>query len=213
MIPKLECVLFDLDGVLVDACDWHYESLNLALEQKGYGPISREDHISKFNGLPTKTKLRLLEVPESAANEINNLKQNITVDVINKRSVIRPEKVELMLFLKENKVRLGCVTNSIRCTAELMLKTSGVLPLLDIVISNEDIRYPKPNPEGYNSAMVRLKVDPSKTMCVEDSPIGLKSARSSLAEYVWEIDSIESVNLNKFKEILNADFNSYGRRG
>ena len=58
----IECVLFDLDGVLVDACDWHYESLNNALIKFGYNPIERSVHLQKFNGLPTHIKLNMLNI-------------------------------------------------------------------------------------------------------------------------------------------------------
>lgn len=213
MLSGINCVLFDLDGVLVDACEWHYDALNLAMSSLGYEPISRMDHINKYNGLPTKTKLKLLEIPSDVIERINHRKQEYTVQIIKDKSKIRPEKVELLLFLKENNVKTGCVTNSIRSSAELMLKTCGVLPLLDILISNEDIKCPKPSPEGYNTAMLRLKADPGHTMCVEDSPIGIKSAKASLAEHLWEIDDISMVNLVRFKEKLNADFNSDGGRG
>ena len=53
-------VLFDLDGVLVDACDWHYLSLNRALDEVVGFSISREDHISTYNGLPTKVNFVML---------------------------------------------------------------------------------------------------------------------------------------------------------
>ena len=46
----IECVLFDLDGVLVDACDWHYKSLNKALMDMGHSAINEEEHITKYNG-------------------------------------------------------------------------------------------------------------------------------------------------------------------
>ena len=55
-----KAVLFDLDGVLVDACDWHYEALNRALKQVSNYEISREDHTTTYNGLPTKRKLQML---------------------------------------------------------------------------------------------------------------------------------------------------------
>ena len=58
--PIRGCILYDLDGVLVNACDWHYEALNRALEMTSGIKISRDEHETEFNGLPTKTKLDLL---------------------------------------------------------------------------------------------------------------------------------------------------------
>ena len=55
----IKAILFDMDGVLIDAKDWHYEALNMALEIFGYS-ISRDAHLTTFDGLPTKTKLQML---------------------------------------------------------------------------------------------------------------------------------------------------------
>ena len=55
----IKAIIFDMDGVLIDAKEWHYEALNNALQLFGY-KISREDHLATFDGLPTREKLRLL---------------------------------------------------------------------------------------------------------------------------------------------------------
>ena len=56
---KIQAIIFDMDGVLIDARDWHYEALNRALKIFGF-EISRQDHLEHFDGLPTKAKLNLL---------------------------------------------------------------------------------------------------------------------------------------------------------
>lgn len=53
LMPKIKAILFDMDGVLVDAKDWHYEALNQALSLFGM-EISRYDHLVTYDGLPTK---------------------------------------------------------------------------------------------------------------------------------------------------------------
>ena len=74
----MKAILFDLDGVLVDACDWHYHSLNDALEHyEGYR-ISYEDHIESFNGLPTSVKLNILGIKPDIAEKIWQMKQDKT---------------------------------------------------------------------------------------------------------------------------------------
>lgn len=56
---KIKAVIFDMDGVLIDAKDWHYEALNRALDHHGFTPIARNDHLSKFDGLSTRKKLQM----------------------------------------------------------------------------------------------------------------------------------------------------------
>jgi beta-phosphoglucomutase len=52
----IKAVVFDMDGVLIEAKDWHYEALNRALKLFGY-EISRYEHLTTFDGLPTRRKL------------------------------------------------------------------------------------------------------------------------------------------------------------
>ena len=49
-------VVFDMDGVLIEAKDWHYEALNRALGLFGFG-ISRYEHLTTYDGLPTRCTL------------------------------------------------------------------------------------------------------------------------------------------------------------
>ena len=55
----IKAVVFDMDGVLIDATDWHFHALNQALSLFGL-EIEYEEHLSQFNGLPTKSKLKIL---------------------------------------------------------------------------------------------------------------------------------------------------------
>ena len=55
----IKAILFDMDGVLIDAREWHYDALNQALNHFGFH-ISLESHLSTFDGLPTRKKLEIL---------------------------------------------------------------------------------------------------------------------------------------------------------
>ena len=189
------CVLFDLDGVLVDACDWHYEALNRALREVADYEISRHDHETRFNGLPTRVKLQTLVaqglIKEHQVKSISDLKQELTTQVIEDLCVIDDSKVQLMERLLDEGYKLGCVTNSIRKTAKLMLERCGVLEYMDCFISNEDITHPKPHPEGYINAMIMLNCIPSNTIIVEDSPKGLQAAKITGAKVVEVANATE----------------------
>src|SRR5258708_13234207 len=69
---KISAVLFDLDGVLVDATEWHYEALNRSLGLFGYS-ISRYEHLSAYNGLPTRKKLEMLSVEKGLPSSLHDL--------------------------------------------------------------------------------------------------------------------------------------------
>ena len=190
-----KAVLFDLDGVLVDACDWHYEALNRALKEVADYKISRHDHETKFNGLPTKVKLRILAdqgiIKEDQMQEISDLKQKLTIQVIEDLCKVDDSKVQLMRKLKQEGFKIACVTNSIRNTALMMLKKSGVHEYMDCIISNEDITHTKPHPEAYIKALVMLGCIPSNAIIVEDSPKGIQAAEMTGAKVVVVANATE----------------------
>ena len=207
----MKAVLFDLDGVLVDACEWHYESLNKALKEVAGKVIDRESHVEKFNGLPTKVKLKMLGFDESETKKIEDLKQKYTIATIVEKAKIDPEKQELLQFLKSKGYKIACVTNSIRSTAELMLKSTGQIHYFDILITNEDVKNNKPHPDCYDLAIDKLGCDPEHTLCVEDSEKGIASATASRASHLWKVTGTSDVNLNNFLRFLHENFDTDGR--
>jgi HAD superfamily hydrolase (TIGR01509 family) len=202
---KKKCVLFDLDGVLVDACDWHFQALNRALKEVADYEISNQDHYEKYNGLPTLTKLDMLKdmgiVTEGDIQKISNVKQVHTVKVIEELCVRDDSKVELMKALKSSGYEIAVVTNSIRKTAMLMLSNTGVLPFVDLILSNEDTDRNKPFADPYVIAIHLLNSSHDKTIIVEDSPKGIKAGKDSGAK-VLEVADATEVNLDLFKDII-----------
>ena len=168
----IKAVFFDLDGVLVDACNWHYEALNRALQEVANESINRDEHESTFNGLPTKIKLQMLfeagRIKESDITKINELKQKFTLEVIDELCHRDKIKIEVMKYLVYEGFFIGCVTNCIRETASRMLEKTGVLEELGTLITNEDIERAKPHPDGYLLAMKDFNVFPEETLIVEE---------------------------------------------
>lgn len=193
-------IVFDLDGVLVDACDWHKEALNKALEANGYSCISNEDHEVKFNGLPTRVKLEKLGIPEDKQKKINEQKQKYTKDCINKGVFVSLEKIELLNALKEQGYYIACYTNCITETAHMMLKKLGVFDLFDDIMTNQRVTNPKPSPEGYIHLMEIFNVTPDKTWIVEDSPKGVKAAKASGANVIIVENATEVLPRRILKE-------------
>lgn len=100
----IKAILFDLDGVLVDMPDGHYEALNRALALFG-AQIGREEHESFFNGLPTVKKLEKLEdmrrLPSGLREFINSIKQKYTKEIIPKYCTPDYSKIIMLKHLKK----------------------------------------------------------------------------------------------------------------
>lgn len=210
---EITCVLFDLDGVLVDACDWHYLALNRALESIGINPISRKEHVSTYNGLPTSVKLQMLGLKEQECILVWKLKQNYTLEIIRESAHDQPEKIDLFVYLKQKGIKIACVTNSIRETTIQMLKNTGQIQYFDLIVTNEDVENNKPHPDCYNFAVEKLDIFPSDCIIVEDSPKGLEAARASVVpdSNIWHVKNSTEVTHENYRRFVNENLDSDGR--
>lgn len=189
----IKLIIFDLDGVLVDAKELHYEALNLALAS--IDPkyvIGREEHLSKYDGLNTTKKLNMLSVekglPKESHDIVWRLKQQKTIEIIDKyEEDIR--LCEVLRQLKNDGYTIAVASNSIRVTVKAMLHRKGFIPYVDFFYSNQDVKYPKPNVEMYLQCMIKEAVSPKETIIIEDSHIGRKAALDSGAHLFAVRDS------------------------
>ena len=197
--------IFDLDGVLVEACDWHRDALNEALMEACGFCISQKEHVITFNGIPTSQKLKILTdrglVDQKKHNFINDLKQEKTIEIIKNSAFLRPEKIEMIKTIKNKGHVVACYTNSIRKTATLMLKKTGIYDLFDCILTNQDVNSPKPNPEGYVHLMNKFNFSKENTFIIEDSPKGLEAAKKSGANVI-KVKNADEVNINIIRRNL-----------
>jgi beta-phosphoglucomutase len=200
-MTKIKAIMFDMDGVLIDAKDWHYEALNKALSLFGL-EISRYDHLVTFDGLPTKKKLEMLSIekglPRSLHNFINDLKQKYTMEIIyQKCKPVFHHQYALSKLQKEG-YKLCVCSNSVRKTVEVMMEKAALNDYLEFYLSNQDVINSKPDPEIYLKAMERLNLSPQECLIVEDNENGIKAAKASGA-YVLQVYSVEDVNYQNIK--------------
>ncbi|TXN75963.1 HAD family phosphatase [Methylobacterium sp. WL18] len=178
----IRAIIFDMDGVLIDARDWHFEALNRALRLFGM-EISRADHLTTFDGLPTRRKLELLTATENLPKELhsflNKLKQSYTLEIVNTRC--RPTFAHefALARLRARGVKLAVASNSVRASVAVMMDRANLTTHLEVMLSNEDVTKAKPDPEIYHAAMHRLDVLPHETLILEDNDHGIRAARAS----------------------------------
>lgn len=196
----IKAIIFDMDGVLIEAKDWHYEALNRALRLFGY-EISRYDHLTTFDGLPTKKKLEMLSLESGLPTElhafINEMKQLYTIEQVHIRCKPRFNHEYALSKLKADGYKLGVASNSIRETVELMMLKSSLDIYFDAMLSTADITHAKPHPDIYIEAMSRLGVEPSETLVVEDNENGIRAATAAGAHVlvVRDVDEVSLANI------------------
>lgn len=197
MSGKIEAVIFDMDGVLIDAKDWHYEALNRALGLFGM-EISRYDHLVTYDGLPTRKKLEMLSLerglPAALHEFLNDLKQTYTMELVATRCRPTFHHQYALSRLRSLGYRIAVCSNSVRSTIELMMQKASLAEYLDFFLSNQDVVQGKPSPEIYLRAIDRLCLSPSQCLIVEDNPNGIAAAKASGA-HVMEVATVDDVSL------------------
>ena len=195
-------IVFDLDGVLVEAKQIHFDTLNKALWEIAKSDkyvISEAEHLSIYDGLKTNQKLELLTQNKGLHRDtyeiVWNRKQQLTIEAI---SELQPdlEKIELFKELRNRGYKLACASNSIRRSVLVMLAKIGIIEYMDLIISNEDVKNSKPHPEMYWKAMSMMSVLPEETLIVEDSPHGLLAASRSRAN-ILRVDNPKDLVISK----------------
>lgn len=204
MERKIKAILFDLDGVLVKMPEAHYDALNRALELFG-AKIEEDEHHQYFNGLPTRKKVIEIEamgrLPVGLIEFINEVKQKYTHELIPKYCPPEYSKIILMRHLKNKGIILACCSNSVKETLHSMLRSAGLFDYMDLIIANDEVKNPKPDPEMYLVAMQKLNITPEETIIVEDSPHGIEAAKATNAE-VRVVRGVEDVHIGLFNDIL-----------
>ena len=198
---KIKAVLFDMDGVLIEAKDWHFEALNRALELFGM-PISRFDHITTFDGLSTRQKLEMLSLdrglPRGLHEFLNEMKQLYTMEMVYTQCKPLFAHEYALSSLKAAGYQMAVCSNSIRNTVETMMQKSGLDRYLDLMVSNEDVKKGKPDPEMYLKAIHHFGFAPSECLILEDNENGIKAAKASGA-HLLIVEQIADTNLNNIQ--------------
>jgi HAD superfamily hydrolase (TIGR01509 family) len=206
----IKAVIFDMDGVLIEAKEWHYDALNKALNLFGYN-ISRHEHLTAYDGLPTSRKLDMLSVerdlPPALHTFINEMKQVYTMEIV--YGQCKPTFVHqyALSALKKRGYKLAVASNSIRNTVQVMMDRANLDQYLDLQLSNEDVAKAKPAPDIYFKAIESLGLSPEECLIVEDNENGIKAARASGA-HVLVVAETADVNFNNiFSKIEEVNFN------
>jgi HAD superfamily hydrolase (TIGR01509 family) len=190
-----------MDGVLIDAKQWHYEALNQALGLFGHN-ISPADHLEKYDGLPTRKKLDMLTLerglPAGAHEYISTMKQMYTLDKINANCKPIPIHQYAVSRLRTEGYKLAVCSNSVKETVETAMDKAGLTQYFEFMLSNQDVEKSKPDPEIYNLAINRLGFAPTECLIIEDNENGIKAAVASGA-FMLKVDTVYDVTYDNIK--------------
>jgi len=198
----IKLILFDLDGVLVEAKNIHYESFNRALGQYA---ITWEEHLSVYDGLKTNQKLDILHerkgLPKESFKRIWEDKQKYTLESLHELNPSTQLQVCMDLLISQG-YKIGVCSNSIRKTVLTVLSKFNIIDKFDLILSNEDVKNSKPHPEIYWKAISEIGVLPEETLIVEDSPYGLLAASRSNS-HILRVNTPKDVTFDNINKKIN----------
>ena len=201
----IKAIIFDLDGVLVDARELHYEALNRALARYDC-TITRDEHLSTYDGLPTRKKLQLLSenkrLSPDVYDDVWKDKQFQTREIIDKEFTFDERIRGILSRLREEGYKMCVCSNSIRETTKMMLIRRGFMEFMEFFISNQDVNLSKPNPEMFLRAMVNLGVGPKECVIVEDSHYGRQAAFES-GGHLCAVENAKQVTYERIKATID----------
>ncbi len=176
--PRVDAVLFDLDGTLVDTEKvWGLALSELAARYGGkLTDAVRAEMIGASSESTMSLLLEHLGQPWQDPAEGSAWLDARVLELFAEGVVWRPGAQELLDTVRTARIPCGLVTNTHRSLVEVALPTLGSF---DAVVCGDDVDRPKPDPQPYALAASTLGVEPDCCVAIEDSPIGVLSARSA----------------------------------
>lgn len=207
---EIKVLIFDLDGVLVDTGNIHLAALNNAMEFIDCNmEISYEEDISLFGTITTREKLKILSetrgLPVSDHEDICHLKKMFTLSALSNTPVtdyLSPNIVECITKLSKE-YTLYIASNTNEQFISTVLANIGLTHCFTKILSNQDVKNPKPNPEIYLKAFIEAGVAPDECLIFEDSITGQEAAIRSGA-HVMGIEHPEDLTYQAVKNKIQS---------
>ena len=178
---KLNTVIFDMDGLLVDSEPIWGIAANYVFEKYGFR-LSTEQHI-------TTTGLRVREfvhwwfqhftiaASEEAAAETGII--NHALELIEENCTMMPGVTHIFNLFHSLRFKIGIASSSPDSLIELVMQKSGIKPYVNGTASGHDLPYPKPHPQVYLNCAATLQSLPSECVAFEDSFYGMIAAKAA----------------------------------
>jgi beta-phosphoglucomutase len=182
-VTAARAVIFDFDGVLADTEGLHYRAFQKALMSRGL-TLDRADYFGRLVGLNDVDLVRAVSAAHGRAlspdecTAILAAKSQEYWRQMSAGSVLFDSAAAAIARLGA-RYRLGIASGSFRDEIEAILQANQLLSAIGVIVGADDVRRSKPNPDPYAAAVAALGVEPSRAVAIEDTPIGLASARAA----------------------------------
>jgi HAD superfamily hydrolase (TIGR01509 family) len=173
-----EAVVFDLDGLLVDSEPRWAEAEREVVTSFGRAWTPAIQKLLLGRGPADAARTLAEHLGEDDVAEVARRLAAAAIEAFRRGVDVRPSAAELVAGLHGH-VPVGVATNSVRALADLALSSTNLAGLVGVVVTADDVERPKPAPDPYLLACARLGADPARSVAIEDSPLGIASARAA----------------------------------
>jgi len=177
LLDGSRAVLWDLDGVLADTSELHYESWWEVLPHFGL-KMTWEQHLATFGRNNAAILAYLTREARDPAwvEEVSQAKEEAFRRLARKRAKALPGAKAWLERLQAWGIRQAVASSAPLENVDTLVEALGMRPYLDALVSGE--RLPaKPDPAIYLEAARRLGIDPRHCLVVEDAIVGVEGAR------------------------------------
>jgi beta-phosphoglucomutase len=196
-------IIFDMDGVLIDAMPFHAEAMRMAInEETGYAIDKKIVYL--LEGMPGPGLVKEIfkreninkDIGDYLAEKISKRKKELFKQ-IQKSQAIEGAK-ELVEDLRYCNCLKAVVSGASKKEIEAILDENIGLKNFNVVIAGDDIEEGKPHPSPFQTALRRMDLKPSEAIVVENAPLGVEAAIRAGIEYI--------VTLNNTPLSISSDF-------
>lgn len=194
-MSTIEALLFDMDGVVIDSEPIHEEAQRIIFRE--HDLMVPESEFPSFKGMTEQ------KVFERIVAEFGSDRHDVETLVIAKEDAYRRLLVTLELvpgvldFIGRvrDDYRLALTTSSVRANQLFAFEKFGLDAYFEVVVTAEDIEYPKPHPQPYLTTAKRLGLPSSACLVLEDSLHGVRSAQLAGCQVVGLTTSFAAESL------------------
>ena len=204
MTDTRACLLFDIDGTLVDTDKVHIVAFNETLKPFG---IEVDEHFY-FRNISGRTNPVILAelLPDLSHHHHHQLSREKEALFRTLADVIEPIPglMELLDWADQHKIPYAAVTNAPRENAEMVIKALNAWHRFEAVVIAEELDHQKPHPLPYLTGLKKLNGDPARTVAFEDSRAGVTSASAAGLSVIGLTTSLNAESLIETGATLGA---------
>jgi len=172
-------VIWDLDGTLIDSSRYHWEAWQAVMAVENFS-LTYDEYVADFGKRNDEILRGRLgaDLPDEFVARVSLAKEEVYRDLIRTKGLnLLPGAARWLERLKAEGWSQALATSAPRGNIDAVFAALGIEKFFDAVISSEEVKAGKPEPDVFLAAAAKMGVAPDDCIVIEDAPAGLEAAR------------------------------------